>query len=121
MILGLQFGRHIVLFQETIENVCQSASLPINREQTCRATERAIWIHEIGHAIGLVDNGLPMVEDHKDEDRGGHSRHDDCIMYWAYTGDGLGKRMHDFILGDERELGFDEYCLADIAAARDAP
>jgi hypothetical protein len=121
VILGLQFGRHIVMFKETIDAVCSRAALPLNREQTCRGTERALWIHEIGHAIGLVDNGLPMVEDHKDPERGAHSRHADCIMYWAYTGEALADRVLSSILGDTPELGFDEYCLADIAAVRDAP
>ena len=121
VILGLQFDRHIVLFKETIESVCQGAALPTQEERTCRRTERGIWIHEIGHAIGLVDNGLPMVEDHRDEERGAHSKHDDCIMYWAYSQGGLGSRVRDAIAGDEPELGFDEYCLNDIAAVRDAP
>lgn len=118
-ILGLQFGRHTVLFKDTIEDVCESSSTPVNREQACRRTERAIWIHEIGHAIGLVDNGLPMVEDHKDEGRGAHSENDECIMYWAYTGEALGDRVVDAILGGEPELGFDEYCLHDIEALRE--
>lgn len=121
VILGLQFGRHIVLFKETIDDVCTSAAFPLPPGPTCRAAERGIWTHEIGHAIGLVDNGLPMVEDHKDPERGAHSKNDDCIMYWAYTTGGLGGRARDFITGDEPELGFDEYCLSDIAAVRDAP
>jgi hypothetical protein len=120
VILGLQFGRHIVMFKETIDTVCSRAALPLNREQTCRGTERAIWIHEIGHAIGLVDNGLPMVEDHKDAERGAHSRHPDCVMYWAYTGEALADRVLSSILGETPELGFDAHCLADIAAVRDA-
>ncbi len=120
VILGLQFGRHIVMFKETIDDVCTRASLPLNREQACRRTERGIWIHEIGHAIGLVDNGLPMVEDHKDPERGAHSHNEDCIMYWAYTGEALADRVVDAILGEQPELGFDEYCLNDIAAVRDA-
>jgi hypothetical protein len=120
-ILGLQFGRHIVLFKETIEDVCTgAATLPTQEPQVCRATERAIWIHEIGHAIGLVDNGLPMAADHKDPDRGAHSDNDDCIMYWAYQGGSLGDRVFESLFGDQPTLGFDEYCLADIAAVRDA-
>ena len=69
----------------------------------------------------MVDNGLPMVEDHRDPLRGAHSRRDDCIVYWAYNGEALAARVLDAVMGERPQLGFDSYCLNDIAAVRDGP
>ena len=121
VILGLQFDRHIILFKETIEDACTGSVLgPVLQERACRETERAIWAHEFGHAIGLVDNGLPMAQDHKDPEHGAHDESDDCIMYWAYQGGALGGRIRDRLTsGESVTLDFDEACLADVAALRD--
>jgi len=49
--------------------------------------EQATLVHEIGHALGLVDNGLPMKEAHKDtEGHGAHCNNDKCVMYWLNEG-----------------------------------
>lgn len=52
-----------------------------------RYVEQATLVHEIGHALGLVDNGLPMKETHKDtEGHGAHCNNPDCVMYWLNEG-----------------------------------
>lgn len=49
--------------------------------------EQATLVHEMGHALGLVDNGLPMKTDHKDPDgHGAHCNNDKCVMYWLNEG-----------------------------------
>jgi hypothetical protein len=76
----------------------------------------------VGHVIGLVDNGLAMVDDHKDPDHGPHSIDPDCVMYWAYAGGGVFDHIVGSIFGTDVEaIQFDQHCLDDIAALRDAP
>lgn len=41
--------------------------------------ERALLVHEVGHALGLVNNGVPMVTAREAE--GGHSTHPESVMY----------------------------------------
>lgn len=48
-----------------------------------RYIEQATVVHEIGHAIGLVNNGLPMYTPHEDAAHPKHSTNSDCVMYWA--------------------------------------
>lgn len=122
IILGLAFGNQtLVMFKDTIERTCSSSSVPVLvRERLCRDAEQAILTHEIGHVIGLVDNGLEMVEDHRDPDHGAHDSDSECVMYFAYQGDALIDRFRDQLIGGgENTLGFDAACLADIAAVRD--
>lgn len=45
--------------------------------------EKAVVVHEMGHLLGLVDNGIPMVEPHEDPDHPHHSDNDDSVMFWA--------------------------------------
>jgi hypothetical protein len=124
--LGLAWGhRHIAMFAETIESGCRAAGLGLIgplQEQACAAAELGVLTHEVGHVIGLVDNGLTMVEDHRDPDHGHHDISRDCVMYWAYEGDGLFDTLAQRLLGGEdADLQFDAPCLGDIGAAKSAP
>ena len=116
-ILGVAWGRkNLVMFKQTLEEVCASAPL-IVRERVCASAELGVWTHETGHLLGLVDNGLEMVTDHRDpdSDHGRHDASDDCIMFWSYNGG----EIVDLFMDEEQDLGFDAACLADIAALRD--
>lgn len=44
--------------------------------------EQATLVHEIGHAVGLVNAGLPMYENHEDPAHPHHSTDADDVMYW---------------------------------------
>ena len=44
--------------------------------------EKATLLHEVGHAMGLVNNGLPMVRPHEDAANPGHSSNEGSVM-WA--------------------------------------
>jgi predicted Zn-dependent protease len=39
--------------------------------------------HEFGHLMGLVDEGTPLLSDHKDPVNGNHCTNTDCLMYFA--------------------------------------
>ncbi len=45
--------------------------------------ERAVLVHEFGHAIGLVNLGIPMQTDHEDDAHEKHSSNSQSVMYWA--------------------------------------
>lgn len=48
-----------------------------------RYVEQTTVVHEIGHAIGLVNNGVPMVINHEDLAHVHHTTNEDGVMYWA--------------------------------------
>ncbi|MFT4624041.1 MAG: hypothetical protein ACI8PZ_002697 [Myxococcota bacterium] len=113
-VLGVSIGntRVLAMFKPVIESV---GVIPATRQ----FGEQAVLIHEFGHAVGLVDNGVEMVEPHRDDEHGDHCNVDDCVMYWALEG---GSELAAFVLdritgGDE--VLFDDLCLQDAAAARE--
>jgi hypothetical protein len=121
-ILGVAWANtHLVLFKQTIETACAaSAGLNLFKEQMCAAAEQSIWLHELGHVIGLVDNGAPLVRPHMDAAPGAHDASDACVMYWAFEGQGaMDALLTKFLGGDREPLGFDAACLADLAAVRE--
>lgn len=125
-VLGISWGGHrVVLFGDALAAACQGGQTPVPRDLLCRAVRNAVWMHEIGHLIGLVDNGLPMVSDHRDPEasHGAHDRNEACLMYWATNRGAVVQRVADAIFGGSGEspLEFDAACKADIAAVRDAP
>jgi hypothetical protein len=118
-VLGLAWGQqNIAVFRQTLDQNC-SGGLPLSGDALCADAELAIWMHEVGHLLGLVDNGLPMVENHEDGGHPGHDVSQDCVMYWAYEGDALLGKLSDQLLGTgNTSLDFCPHCLADIAAVR---
>jgi hypothetical protein len=120
VVLGVALDdTHLVIFSAEVESACGGAG-PLLRDRLCESLLSTVLIHEIGHVIGLVNRGLPMVADHED---GAHPRHDvsqDCVMYFAAESD----RIVDLLIaritgGETAPLGFDAACQADIAALRD--
>lgn len=72
----------VVVFLDTLREV-QTGALPLpNPQPAVERLERATLLHEAGHAMGLVDNGLPMVRDHEDDAHEGHSSNPSSVMYW---------------------------------------
>lgn len=79
--------------------------------------ERATLLHEAGHAIGLVNNGLDMVRPHEDTaNEGGlkHSKNPESVMYWKVD---MENGLREMLLrdGSVPDL-FDEDDRADIRA-----
>ncbi len=75
--------------------------------------EQATVVHEMGHALGLVDNGLPMKESHIDEEHGHHCNNDKCVMYYLNEGK---RDMIQFALRFSQSgqlIMFDQKCLDD--------
>jgi hypothetical protein len=60
-----------------------------------RWIEQSTLVHELGHVIGLVDNGVPRISElhthyessaATDAAATGHCENPDCVMYWAHEG-----------------------------------
>lgn len=122
-VLGLAWGhRHIVIFKETLEQTCGGGALTVPmREQVCADAERFVWLHELGHVLGLVDNGVVMQSPHEDDEHPAHDRDPDCVMYWAYEGDAVVQRVIGDVTGQEAGLDFCDACLDDLRVARGSP
>ncbi len=72
---------------------------------TQRYVEQSVVVHEIGHAIGLVNNGLPMVSGHEDAAHPKHSINQDCVMYWAVENrQNILTTLANFIAGNRLNL-----------------
>lgn len=119
-VLGLAWGqRYIALFQDAIRSGCSGGLLGPFSTDACEIAERNVWAHEIGHVIGLVDNGLPSRVNHRDAEHGRHDVSDGCLMYWAYDRpaifDVLLSRLDS---GQSADVDFCENCWADLNAVR---
>ncbi|MDZ7849102.1 MAG: hypothetical protein U5L96_21590 [Owenweeksia sp.] len=66
----------------------------------------------MGHLMGLVNTGTPMVNGHEDGSHVDHCNDDQCLMYWAVqSADAIGN-----LLGNSNPSSLDSQCRADIKA-----
>ncbi|MFT5681272.1 MAG: putative Zn-dependent protease [Myxococcota bacterium] len=86
-------------------------------EPVAAYSEQAVILHEVGHALGLVNSGVEMVTDHQDTDNGHHCTADQCVMYYANEGTAdLVEFIQQYVTtGDE--VIFDDLCVDDIQGA----
>lgn len=78
--------------------------------------ETGTLLHELGHAMGLVNNGIPMVRPHNDPEDPAHSRNPESIMSGGW--DIVSEFRMRAARGDEPSLRFDDDDLADLEAFR---
>jgi predicted Zn-dependent protease len=81
-VLGVSIGSSgvIAIFKRAIEiNTIASQRLR-------NFVEQSVLIHESGHTLGLVNNGLPLTNNHQDIAHGAHCTNDDCVMYYLNEG-----------------------------------
>lgn len=114
---------NISMFANNIQSSCdQGLQLPplsTIADQVCAVSEATVLVHEVGHIFGLVNNGLPMVEDHQDTEHGRHSNNSDSVMYWLLeSGSTIDVIAERFLSGEEAVPEFDAACKADLAAAQ---
>jgi hypothetical protein len=117
-VLGVSIGDTgvVAMFKDVIEST--GTVLVPDLE---RFVEQSVLIHELGHALGLVDNGVPTVADHHDAEHGAHCASDRCVMYWLNEGaSDMAQFATDFVIGNDSIL-FDDDCLADVDALTGGP
>lgn len=112
-VLGVSIGTTgvIAMFKDVI-----NSTNVIGFPNVVRFVEQATIIHELGHAFGIVDNGVPMVTPHRDEQHGAHCDNDKCVMYYLNEGssDATAYVRDKILTGNE--ILFDVNCLADADA-----
>lgn len=92
-VLGVSLGGTpiLALFKDVIES---SGSTAVRKY-----VEQSTLVHEMGHAIGFVNNGVPMVTNHQDVAHGAHTTNTECVMYWQNEGaSNLASFVQKFIL-----------------------
>jgi len=70
-------------------------------------------VHEMGHALGLVNNGVSMHAAHQDEEHGKHCDEDECVMYYLNEGASDMQAFVVQLLTSGSDIFFDEKCLND--------
>lgn len=74
--------------------------------------ETTVMNHEVGHILGLVNNGVDMQTDHHDSNQGAHCDDESCLMYYAVRTTDFFANIFD---GNIPEL--DEACIMDLQMA----
>jgi hypothetical protein len=79
-ILGVSFSgyRYTFIFKDVVVSV---GGDPVFQKYV----EQATVVHEVGHVIGLVNNGLPQYRKHEDPEHPNHSSDPNDVMYWHFT------------------------------------
>lgn len=92
-------------------------------ELSLRWTEQSTIVHELGHVIGLVDNGVPHIHTAdsgisasaaSDAAATGHCANPDCVMYWAHEGFSSLVNMSSRARTSGNLLLFGQECLQDL-------
>ena len=107
-VLGLNINGTaiIAMFKPVIESASPSFTLRT-------LVEQSTLTHEIGHALGLVNNGVPLTSQHHDEVNGAHCTNEDCVMYWSNGGGNVVEFVQPYLADGEIDL-FGQECLNDV-------
>lgn len=99
----------ITIFKDVVENMGQTKD-----DLVAKFSEQSTFVHEFGHAIGLVNNGVSQVSEHHDSAHGSHCSDPDCVMYWLNEG---ASEMYSYVqkyMTSGSEVMYGEKCLEDI-------
>lgn len=72
--------------------------------------ESGVLEHEMGHLLGLVNNGTSMTVAHEDSSHKAHCNNSNCLMYYAIETSGL------FNMLDNSVPSLDANCVNDLKA-----
>ncbi len=98
----------IIIFKQVVQASGIAPSGPVPR-----FVEQSTIVHELAHAIGFVNNGLPMTTSHQDSAHGAHCSNPNCVMYYLNEG---ASDLANFISNyqsSQNAVMFDNSCLDD--------
>ena len=106
-VLGIAYGNtSMAIFEKTIKDLSGGIGQP-----PVSTVETTVINHELGHILGLVNNGTSMVTSHQDEPHGKHCNNTECLMYYsAETSDFIAN-----LLGGSIPV-LDANCINDLKA-----
>jgi hypothetical protein len=112
-VLGVNLGDTgvVAMFKDVIRSTT-AAAFP----NLVRLVEQMTLVHELAHAIGLVDTGVPATSDHVDTAHGAHCTSDRCVMYYLNEGASDAAKFARQVITTDNKIMFDAACLADADA-----
>ena len=109
-------GTSMVIFKGNLLDNTRGGGL-LDARPELRFVERAVLVHEFGHAAGLVNLGAPMTVAREDPNSRGHSTNQRSVMYYAV--DSSADLFRIFTRGSDIPWQFDENDKADLRALRE--
>jgi predicted Zn-dependent protease len=116
-VLGVSLGTTgvIAMFKPVMDAVGATGKLSA---ATASFAGETTLLHELSHAIGLVNNGVALKSEHQDSTNGKHCTNSECIMYFSNEGVDSVREFITRVVRDGNTILFDDACLADIDAAK---
>lgn len=106
-VLGIAYyNTSMVFFGQTIQDNSGGATQPPQYK-----LEGTVFQHEMGHNMGLVANGSPMQQQHRDQDQGKHCDVEECLMYYAVETTEVASNLVGSSIPD-----LDPQCINDLQA-----
>lgn len=81
--------------------------------------EQSTLVHEIGHAVGFVNNGVPAASAHQDTEHGNHCTNPKCVMYWQNEGAASAIAFVKQYVTSGSAVIYDQGCLGDARVLED--
>ena len=107
-VLGVAYrNTSMALFQRTIQELSNGGLTQPERSKL----ETIVLQHELGHILGLVNAGTPMVTNHQDAPHGRHCDNANCLMHYTVE---TGNVIQKLIGGSMPQL--DQKCIDDLRA-----
>ena len=110
-IIGFHIDRTkiIAIFKDVIRSTGTLDQLQL----VPKYVEQSTLVHEMGHALGLVNNGVPMQVNHQDKAHGAHCSNSKCVMYWSNEGTSNLMQFAQEAASNGTIIMFDDKCLKD--------
>ena len=80
--------------------------------------EQSTLVHEFGHAVGLVNNGIPLASAHHDAAHGAHCADESCVMFYANEGVNDARDFALKYIRSGNTVLYGDECLGDVAGVR---
>ena len=83
-----------------------------------KVLEQSTLVHELGHAFGLVNDGVALTSAHEDAAHAHHCTNEKCVMNWSAERVGSAVAVAKAFLTSGTTVVYDASCLADLDAAK---
>lgn len=114
-VLGAAYrGSAVAMFKANLRFASRANALDLTKPPL-KEVEEAVAVHEVGHVLGLVNLGTPMVTAREDPQSKGHSNNQQSVMFHAVETSVIGS-----VLGQNPPDDFDANDKADLRAMRNS-